>query len=208
MQCTFDEPYHDPNTASISYAGLALKILKICETGDVLFRFLTLPTVQTLHVVLYHNDDGDEDGDEDALPFISRLAKSLLNFSGPASTRVPVQCLFDMTALTNLVLHMAEEEYVAEFFDLLDRANHRNFLPQLCVLQLDMWPPYVNEFLVAALSSRAVEQDAGAQLRSFRQTWTWEDRQFRYDAEGDTAIALKKLVQNGMEIYLGMINPR
>ncbi|KAJ7784164.1 hypothetical protein B0H16DRAFT_1491532 [Mycena metata] len=200
VQCTFDEPYSTPDTPFTTHMGL--KSFELCETGDVLFRFLALPALQTLQIVLYDSDDGDEH----VLPFISRSSRSLLKFSAPASSRVPVRCLLDMVLLTYLVLDTPETEYLTELVGLLDRANTWDSLPELQVLELSHCAPYINEPLITALSSRAVAQEGRARLRSFRQTWLSKDRSqrtYRVDPAGYIGIALKKLADDGMEIHLG-----
>ncbi|KAJ7130933.1 hypothetical protein C8R46DRAFT_1362733 [Mycena filopes] len=201
VECTFEEPHSAPDTPFVSHDGL--KSLKIHEFGNVLFRFLAIPHLETLDLVLYTNDDEEDEDEDEAVSFISQTAQSLLEFKGPASHRVPVQCLIPMVSLTKLCLFFPQDDYLTEFFTLLNRANDPHFLPQLQSLQLNFSPAVAFEELVAALSSRAITQTCGARLQSFRQTLSWADRNFRLDPEGDVGVAVKQLREGGMEVYMG-----
>ncbi|KAJ7034122.1 hypothetical protein C8F04DRAFT_1395588 [Mycena alexandri] len=192
VECTFYSPYLAPNTPSISHVGL--KSLTNVEDGDVLFPFLTLPTLQTLDIAVFHPSEA-------VLPFISRSTASLLKFSGPGSPELPLNSFFSMRVLTHLQLEPLESQYVVELLGLLNRAENPTFLPQLRALDLFSCSPYDYEVLVPALSSRRTRtRDGGARLRSFHQSW---ETGFQASPQGDTDIALKELIEGGMEIELG-----
>lgn len=197
-ECTFDAPHIVPDTPNVSHFGL--KRLNIRENGDVLFPFLTLPVLQTLKVTLF-----DPTEIQHILHFISRSSTSLLNISGLAVAQLPVHCLLDMIALTDLNLRNPVSSYLVEFFGLLNRAKNPSFLPQLQVLVLSWCEPYAYEDLVPALSSRrAVAQDGGVRLRSFRRDPGRKDWIIDVDRGGEIYATLKELTEDGMEIDLGM----
>ncbi|KAJ7369056.1 hypothetical protein DFH08DRAFT_947935 [Mycena albidolilacea] len=199
VTATFLEPL-DSEVQSISHNNL--KSLVISHAGDTLLQSLTFPALHDLTISSYDMKHAP------LLQFISRASPSLLKLVVPAP---PMQALQNMPVLTHLRLFAPETDHLTEFIRMLDRAQTPGFLPQLQVLEFTGCLPFVNLFLAMALSSRcAVAEDGAAKLRSFSQIWdqsplTFEALQFNH--EGHIGLAFKKLVQAGMEIYIGPPKP-
>ncbi|KAF7335279.1 F-box domain-containing protein [Mycena sanguinolenta] len=172
-----------------------LKSFKLRSGGEALFPSVTFPALEDMNIF------AEDMSDEHLLQFISRSSSTLLRFS---AENVSMQSLKDMTLLTHLQLLAPKGRYLITFLNMLDRTMTPGFLPQLQTLEFEDCRPFVHPALVEVLSSRAVSQDGAAKLRSYRQIWSifpFEELQVRY--EGSVALALKKLVEGGMEIYIG-----
>jgi hypothetical protein len=196
VTATFLEPL-DSEVPSISHINL--KSLEIDHIGDSLLQSLTCPA---LHELKIHSDDMKH---APLLQFISRSSPSLLKFVAPGP---PMQTLREMPVLTHLELSAPETDYLLELILMLDRTQYPGFLPQLQVLEFTGCLPFVNLFLAKALSSRCAVEDGAVKLRSFRQIWPefpFEGLQVNY--EGRVGLAFKKLVEAGMEIYIGLPKP-
>jgi hypothetical protein len=196
VTATFLEPL-GPEVRSISHINL--KSLEIDHIGDSLIQSLTFPALHDLKI-----NSGDMEHTP-LLQFISRSSSSLLKFMarGP-----PMQTLREMPVLTHLELFAPETDYLMEFIRKLDRTQTRGFLPQLQVLEFTGCLPFVDLLLARALSSRCAVEDGAVKLRSFRQIWSefpFEGLQVNY--EGHVGLAFKKLVEAGMEIYIGLPKP-
>ncbi|KAJ6560219.1 hypothetical protein B0H19DRAFT_1146825 [Mycena capillaripes] len=205
VQCTFIEPYLVPDTPTISHSGLK----SFTTNSDILLEFLKLSALQTLELQELGIDDTHIEN-EHLHSFISHSSKSLHNFS-MAIVPPPLSCLSDMVSLTDLELYNPGSEYLTDFFGLLNRAKHRNFLPHLEILTLEECSPYVNAILLEALSSRCTVPQAGeARFRFFRQIWspqTATDALEGFYQQGFGA-ALEELVENGLKVYIGHRNAK
>jgi hypothetical protein len=195
VECTFHEPYLDPDTPSISHPNLK----SFSQLGgDILFQFLTLPALQTLTLGVDNIDSIHPP------PFISRSSRSLLKFSWETSPTVPLEWLCDMVALTELKLYSPETDYLDEFFRLLKHTSDQTFLPQLQVLELTECSPYISTNLVQALASRrTAAEDGGPRLRSFSQIWQNQADGFQVNYDGYFGDALEELAESGMKVYIG-----
>jgi hypothetical protein len=195
VECSLSSPELEEIPLPVSHSGI--KSLKL-EESDILLEFLTFPALQHLDLSFIESDNPH------LLPFISRSAPSLVTLRGPA---IPVQMLFDMTALTSLTIPDPSSAYLAEFFALFDRTRHpNNFLPKLEVLELERCLPYVSRILVDALASRCTGEP---KLRSFRQIWPYgtptDSLQGYYHQESFAGVLIES-VKKGLKIYIGTEN--
>ncbi|KAJ6515269.1 hypothetical protein C8R45DRAFT_204127 [Mycena sanguinolenta] len=203
IRCTISSPYFDSDTTAVSHPNL--KSFTFSESfptvTEQIFRFLIFPTLEDLNL---YRKDMDE---VHFLQFVSRSSSSLLRLSSRLAV-VPLKSLADMVALTRLTLYAPSREYLVGFFDLFNRTKNPTFLPQLEVLAFKDCSPFVNQPLIDALSSRCtVTQDGGAILESFCQVWSdnpmVETLYDLFDLEGCVPAVFDKLVDTGMDIYVG-----
>ncbi|KAF7335282.1 F-box domain-containing protein [Mycena sanguinolenta] len=201
VRCTISSPYLEPDTTAVSHPNLKSFTFSEMFTTERIFRFLTFPTLEYLNLFMKDMDDAH------FLQFVSRSSSSLLRLTSRFAA-VPLESLSNMVALTRLTLYAPSREYLVEFFDHFDRTKNPAFLPQLKMLAFKDCLLFVNQLLIDALSSRcSVTQDGGVILQSFCQVWS-ENRVVDtlydlFDLEGYVPAVFDKLVDAGMDIYVG-----
>ncbi|KAF8207875.1 hypothetical protein K438DRAFT_2013278 [Mycena galopus ATCC 62051] len=195
VKCSLGEVTYVIHTdlPNISHPNLESLEINGCET---LYPFFTFPALRDLTIYCDMKS-------EDPLRFMSRSSSSLLRLAG---ADIPIQTLRNMSILTRLETSTSQDDnYVFELLDMLNRTKNPDFLPRLEMLEFTDCEPYVTMYLVQVLSSRrALTQGGAAKLQSFRQIWSnFAFDSFQINYTGYVALALEKLVKDGMEIYIG-----
>ncbi|KAJ7245698.1 hypothetical protein C8J57DRAFT_758206 [Mycena rebaudengoi] len=188
----------EENDDPIAHSTLETFHLRDYSSATIL-RYLTLPALQNLYLT-----DIDELDNSYFVPFLSRSSASLRCFTfGPdgrdLSQDVPSVQWFSITSgLTNLELRKLSGQFARDFFQMLNRGQHAEFLPNLRALACVDCLLYIDEILLRALSSRS---SGVCRLESFRQVYP---RQSYMSVLLSECLALRELVSQGMEIHVGM----
>ncbi|KAF8207879.1 hypothetical protein K438DRAFT_1755274 [Mycena galopus ATCC 62051] len=203
VKCFLVDAHKSPGTAKITHANLKsfdFNALMSMPSGKSIFPFLTFPTLGNLNVTW------TEMNDRHLLQFVSRSSSSLLKLW---AREIPMESLSAMVAFTDLSLHILSGDFLEDFFSLFDRRQNPKFLPQLQVLDMRDCSPFVNMPLINALSSRrAVTQRGAAQLRHFRQFWTYITYdELQVNHKERIGLHLTELAKGGLEIYVGCWKP-
>ncbi|KAJ6515239.1 hypothetical protein C8R45DRAFT_955729 [Mycena sanguinolenta] len=193
-KCTFESEINVPaDFPTLTHQNI--KSLKFTNGAEALVRFVTFPALQDLEVY------ADDMASIQLLQFISQSSSTLLRLS---AADVSLQSLRNMSILTHLQLCSPDTAYLSCFLSMLDRTRNPSVLPQLQMLEFEDCVPFVNVYLTDVLSSRAVDHDGVAKLRSFRQIWPRSQfHALRVDYTAYIACVFERLIEDGMEIFIG-----
>ncbi|KAJ7223920.1 hypothetical protein C8J57DRAFT_1731383 [Mycena rebaudengoi] len=163
-----------------------------------ILRHLNFPALQNLHIA----DVADLE-DSYFIPFLTRSSASLRSFSFGGGQldqeMLSVGWFTIMSNLTRLELRNPGRVFEGDFFPMLNRGNHAQFLPHLQALEF-VDCTEINNTLLRALTSRCGETpDGGTQLKSFQRIYP---KGWWSSVSGPTLIALRGLVARGMEIHV------
>jgi hypothetical protein len=173
-----------------------LQSLHLSRGSSVHFlRLLRLPTLQSIYLATEITPARSHD----LLPFLVQSSASLRRFSTRIYTPSMTTDWFStcMPFLTEVDLSDPSPAFLRGFFQKLDRAQYRGFLPHLqsltfrdCALDVDA------PLLFQALSSRCIADEESSILRSFRVDIT-------LSVDESQTAALAALVERGMSILVG-----
>ncbi|KAJ7755789.1 hypothetical protein B0H16DRAFT_1886102 [Mycena metata] len=163
-------------------------------------RLLRLPALQNLHISegIHFRET------RDFLAFLARSSASLRSFSASCKiTTLKVDWFaISMPGLTALELCQGDD-FLLEFFTMLNRAQHPGFLPHLQSLTFRDCIFSVTAPMFSALSSRTTADGQTSILSSFRQIWPKGEYMILEDA---TAASFRGLVERGMAIHIGPVD--
>ncbi|KAJ7755787.1 hypothetical protein B0H16DRAFT_1782889 [Mycena metata] len=162
-------------------------------------QLLRLPALRNLRL---SEDIDNPDENHDFLAFLAHSSASLRSFSAEREITTLTVDWFatSMPGLTELDLCQEDDDFLLEFFTMLDRAQNPGFLPHLQSLTFRDCTFSIEAPMFSALSSRTTADDQSSILESFRQIWPKGEYMVLEDA---TAASFRGLVERGMKIHVG-----
>ncbi|KAJ7030003.1 hypothetical protein C8F04DRAFT_1114995 [Mycena alexandri] len=199
QELTFSAYGADTSSSTVTVTHHHLHTLRLVgESGADFLALLCLPSLETLHLA----SDIISFPDKRNVFQLLQHSPSLRRFS----TGYPITLLsvdWFSTAMPNLTeveLCGPSRPFFRDLCAMLDRAEHRYFLPHLRSLSL-LNVRFGVRPAIQALWSRCTPSEEGSALESFQLTWP---RGVNVDPLSESiVIALTELVEQGMSIYVG-----